>query len=78
MKTKYQITDSTRTNPNVRTRDITVDNSTKEKEAVNLHGRKGRLSGSHLLLKCLNIFVKSVGNRFKPEMILGIIVTTKQ
>ena len=36
MKTKYQITDSTRTNPNVRTRDITVDNSTKEKEAVNL------------------------------------------
>ena len=35
-KTKYQITDSTRKNPDVRTRDITIDSSTKEKEAVNL------------------------------------------
>ena len=29
------MSDSTRTNPNVRTRDITIDSSTKEKEAVN-------------------------------------------
>ena len=35
-KTKHQITDSTRKNPDVRTRDITIDSSTKEKEAVNL------------------------------------------
>lgn len=36
-KMKYQITDSTRNNPDVRTRDITTDSSTKEKEAVNLN-----------------------------------------
>ncbi len=36
-KTKHQITDSTRKNPDVRTRDITIDSSTKEKEAVNLN-----------------------------------------
>jgi hypothetical protein len=36
-KTKHQITDSTRKNPDVRTRDITIDSSTKEKDALNLN-----------------------------------------
>lgn len=40
MKTKYQITDSTRMNHEVRTRDIIIDNSTKEKESVNLDGER--------------------------------------
>ena len=39
-KTKYQMSDSTRTNLEVKTRDITIDSSTKEKEAVNLEERK--------------------------------------
>ena len=34
-KTDYQITDETRNNPSFRTRDLTVDNSTKNREAVN-------------------------------------------
>ncbi|HEY7573066.1 MAG TPA: C2H2-type zinc finger protein [Nitrososphaeraceae archaeon] len=36
-KMKYQIADITRNNPVVRTRDITTDTGTKEKEAVNLN-----------------------------------------
>ncbi len=36
-KMKYQITDSTRNNPDVRTRNITTYSSTKEKKAVNLN-----------------------------------------
>jgi cysteinyl-tRNA synthetase len=35
-KTQHQISDSTRINPDVRTRDITTNSSTKEKEAINL------------------------------------------
>jgi hypothetical protein len=34
-KTNYQITDETRNNPTFRTRDLSVDNSTKNREAVN-------------------------------------------
>jgi hypothetical protein len=36
-KTKHQISDSTRINPDARTRDITTDSSTKKKEAINLN-----------------------------------------
>ena len=75
-KTKHQITDSTRKNPDVRTRDITIDSSTKEKDALNLN-EEVIIPKLHLL-QCLNTFVIRVASHFKQEMVLYIIKSLRK
>ena len=67
-KMKYQMTDSTRNNPDVRTRDITTDTDTREKEAVNLKKKEVTILKLHLQ-QCLNTSVVCAASHFKLEMI---------
>jgi hypothetical protein len=65
-KTDYQITDETRKNPNFRTRDLTVDNSTKNREAVNKN--EERTDYSEVTPTAMSNFICSIcGKPFQTQ-----------